>query len=215
MKKKIDLLIFDLDGTLIDSQRDIIVSVQEMLKGLGLPEKSYDTVKSYIGLGIDRLIMGALGEENSAKLNEGMGIFEDYYGKHMFDTTALYLGVKETLEHFKDKKMAVITNKQRRTTLAALRRFRIAKYFSEVLGGDDVICRKPDACPIDKVLAKLKVTRGRAVIIGDSEFDILAGKNSGIVTCAVTYGIGRRENISAARPDYIIDDIRRLKDIIE
>ena len=91
----------------------------------------------------------------------------------------------------------------------------IYDYFEEILGGDDTGCIKPSPCPMDKIIDKFNIDKSKAIVVGDMAIDILAGKNTGVMTCAVTYGIGKKEDILKARPDYIIDDIRKLKGIIK
>ena len=211
--KQIDLIIFDLDGTLVDSQKDIIKAVKFSLKTLRVAEKPDAEISVFIGTGVEDLIRKSLG--TSLELfKRALEIFTQYYGEHFMDTTVLYPGVKETLEHFKNKKMAVVTNKNRHIAIQTLKAFGIADYFSDILGGDDVGCRKPSSCPLDMVIQKHNAKKERAAIVGDMAIDVLAGKQAGIVTCAVTYGIGKKEDIIKAKPDFIISDIRELSGMI-
>ncbi|MCD5383486.1 HAD-IA family hydrolase [candidate division WOR-3 bacterium] len=88
------------------------------------------------------------------------------------------------------------------------------KYFEDIVGGDDIGCAKPSPCPLDKIIHSLNINKGEAIIVGDMDIDILAGRKADIITCAVTYGIGKKEDIIKANPDFIIDDIMKLKDIM-
>jgi 2-phosphoglycolate phosphatase len=211
----IEAAIFDLDGTLVDSKKDIIDAINYILKMLGLEEKPDDLIQSYIGMGRDKLIADALGHEVSpevvAKANEN---FDKHYSAHMFDHTKLFPGVTDVLEYLKDKTLMVVTNKSHAFAISTLKHFKIDKYFSKVIGGDDQNCRKPDSCPINHLLDGINVPPDRAIIIGDSDIDIKAGRLAGIRTCGLTYGIGRVEDIKKAKPDYILDDIRALRDIV-
>ncbi len=199
--KQIDLIIFDLDGTLVDSQKDIIKAVNFSLKTLGLKEKTDSEISAFIGTGVEDLIRKSLGAR-AGLFKEALEIFTQHYSKHFTDNTILYPNVKEILEHFKNKKMAVVTNKNKHSTVRTLEAFKINGYFGDVLGGDDVDCRKPSSCPLDLVIQKHKAKKESTLIVGDMAIDILAGKKAGIATCAVTYGIGKKE------------DIIKLKDII-
>jgi len=213
--KEVDLIIFDLDGTLIDTKKDIVNSVNNTLKNLGLRPRPDNIISSFIGYGIKGLIRDALGKENTSLLEKALKIYEENYNKHMFDTSRPYPGVLEVLEHFSKKSKAVITNKRKRFAKAQLEHFGIAKYFDEIIGGDDETCLKPSPCQPEAVLKRYRIKPERSIVVGDMDFDILSGKQAGMLTCAVTYGIGKREAILKAKPDFIIDNIRELKAIIK
>lgn len=215
IKRHIQAAIFDLDGTLVDSKKDIITSVNYMLKTLGLKEKSEDIIRSYIGIGRDRLISDALGRDAAPEIiKKATGIFERHYSAHMFDTTRLFPGVTEILDYLKGRKLMIVTNKNHAPTMKTLKYFSIDKYFRKVIGGDDKNCRKPDGCPIRNLMNEEDVPLDEAIMIGDSDIDVKAGKIAGIITCGLTCGIGRIADIKKANPDYILSDIRQLKDII-
>lgn len=215
VKKYIEAAIFDLDGTLVDSKKDIIMSVNYMLKALGIKEKPEKVIQSYIGIGRDKLISDALGHNATPKIVEnGTAIFEKHYARHMFDTTQLFPGVREILDYLKDKKLMIVTNKNHAPSVKTLKHFGVDRYFSKVIGGDDKNCRKPDGCPIRNLIMEEGIPLDRAIMIGDSDIDIKAGKIAGIATCGLTYGIGLIADIKKASPDYILDDIRQLKNII-
>ncbi|MBM3253237.1 MAG: HAD family hydrolase, partial [Candidatus Omnitrophica bacterium] len=149
--KEVDLIIFDLDGTLIDTKKDIVNSVNNTLKNLGLRPRPDNIISSFIGYGIKGLIRDALGKENTSLLEKALKIYEENYNKHMFDTSRPYPGVLEVLEHFSKKSKAVITNKRKRFAKAQLEHFGIAKYFDEIIGGDDETCLKPSPCQPEAV----------------------------------------------------------------
>ena len=215
MKKKVDLIIFDLDGTLIDSKVDIISSVSHMLKALGLPPRNPVQIMGFIGKGVRQLIVDSLGEENLARTDEAVRIYKDIYRVHMFDTTTLYPNTREILEYFKGAKKAVMSNKSVEFSLLALERFGIEKYFLKVFGGDDDNCRKPSACPAINLMREFNVSPDKTIIVGDSALDVETGANAGILTCGVTYGIGPKEEVIRAKPDFVIDDIGELRGILE
>jgi len=211
--KYVDLIIFDLDGTLVDSREDIANAVNHTLRKVGLKEKSLSEITSYIGTGMRDLIRKSLGEE-CGLFDKSLSIFEDYYRRHCAECSVLYQGVKEILEHFKDKRKAIVTNRNYKFALLILKALGIYDYFQDIIGGDDIGCMKPSYCPLDSLMQRFNIDREKTIIVGDMHIDILAGKRAGIITCAVTYGIGRKEDIVKAKPDYIIDNILKLKEII-
>lgn len=215
MKKKIDLIIFDLDGTLIDSKVDIVSSVICALSALGLPERNPAEIAGFIGKGVRQLMLDCLGERHTDRLNEAAAIYKDIYRAHMFDTTTLYPNVAETLRIFKDKKKTIASNKSAEFIQLALERFGIERYFLKILGGDDENYRKPSPFPLINLIKEFNTAKEKTIIVGDSPLDVESGRAAGILTCGVTYGIGRKEEVTAAGPDFIIDDIGKLKGAIE
>lgn len=212
---EIQLIIFDLDGTLIDSKEDIIKAVNFTLKDRGLKPKPPVEISSYIGTGVEDLIRKSLGENGNTIFKEAFSIFENYYRKHSTDHSALFPGVEEVLEYFKDKRKVIISNKKSELVVITLKALNIYGYFEDIIGGDDAGCMKPSACPLDRVIRGFDIRdKEKVMMVGDMDIDVLAGKNAGVKTCAVTYGIGKREDIVKAAPDYIIDDFIELKRII-
>ena len=130
------------------------------------------------------------------------------------DNSVLYPYVQKVLEHFKDKKKIIITNRNYEFAVLALKATNISDYFDDIIGGDDIGCVKPSACPLDRAMHRLDINKEKTIIVGDMDIDILTGKSAGITTCAVTYGIGRKEDILKAKPDFIIDDIAKLREIV-
>ncbi len=212
--KYIDLIIFDLDGTLVDSRDDIANAVNFTLKKIGLKERSISEISSYIGTGIEDLIGKSLGNKQEVLLTRVLSVFEKYYRKHSTDNSVLYPNVKEILEYFKNKRKVIVTNRNYEFALIALNKLGIYDYFENVVGGDDIGCMKPSSCPLDISMNRLNTNKEEAIIVGDMDIDIVAGKKAGIITCGVTYGIGKKEDIIKAKPDFIIDDIIDLKSII-
>jgi len=210
----IDLIIFDLDGTLIDSRRDIANAVNHTLKEVGLEEKSVSEISSYIGTGVEDLIRRSLGKKQDSLFKKALSVFIEYYREHCLDNTYLYSGVKDVLEYFKNKRKVIVTNRRYETAILALRKLGVYNYFEDVLGGDDLGYLKPSSCLLDEVIHRLNIEKERTIIVGDMDVDILAGKRAGITTCAVTYGIGKKGDILKTKPDYIIDNILKLKGII-
>lgn len=211
----IELIIFDLDGTLVDSSQDIVNAINFMLKGLGLAEKTNQEIISYVGNGVAELIRRSLKEKNIELQDRGFSLFKDYYRAHPVDNTYLYPGVTEVLGHFGDKQKALVTNRNLNSSLVILRKMAIDSYFANVIGDDNISCLKPSRCQFDRLLDKVLIKdKKKIIMVGDMDIDILGGKASGVVTCAATYGFGKREDLEKAEPDYMIDNIAELKSII-
>lgn len=211
----IELIIFDLDGTLVDSRKDIIGSINFTLKSVGLKEKNGPLIISYVGDGVEALMRRSIGEDKDGLFEKALSIFKEYYGRHCADNAILYSGVSETLAHFSGKKKIIITNRGLKSAVCILKALNIYDYFNKIAGGDDIRCMKPNPCPLDNALARFKIhDKNKAMMVGDMDIDVLAGKNAGILTCAAAYGFGSREDIIKANPDYIIDSIPELKAII-
>lgn len=213
-KLKVDLIIFDLDGTLIDSSKDIAWAVNKTLNHLGFNELSYDVIKSYIGWGVKMLLEQAVPKERHNILAHARNIFLKYYEDHLLVDTHLYSGAKEILEYFKHKKLAIITNKPLGLTEKILNGLSIPKYFQKVIGGDSVQNKKPHPEAVDIVLAELSVKPEKAIFIGDSRIDIEAGKNAGIITCGAVYGFRGKDELINAGADFLIEEIGELKGIV-
>ncbi|MDD5503888.1 MAG: HAD-IA family hydrolase [Candidatus Omnitrophica bacterium] len=212
----IKMIIFDLDGTLVDSRQDIVEAVNHMLVRLGLKEKSFDEVISCVGNGINELIRACLGKDFASLKDRAFEIYRQYYQKHPADNAYLYPGVLEMLDFFCNKEKAVVTNRNHNSSLLILRKLGIERYFNNIIGDDNTSCLKPSRCQFDRLFKKTSVNdKRRVLMVGDMDIDVLAGKASGIKTCAVTYGIGKRDDIERSAPDFIIDDILQLKEIVD
>jgi len=211
----VDTIFFDIDGTLVDARADIAKAMNYALAKLGFSQKPQDEIVSYIGTGVTDLIRKSLDDKADEFIVENaLKLYSDYYTSHSHDQATLYPHVKETLEHFKNKQNFILTNRYGTLAEATLKGLGIRKYFVEIIGGDDENCLKPSACVLDPVLTRLNIDKDRSIIVGDMNIDVMTGKNSGIKTCWVTYGLGKAEDVKLLKPDYIIDDLIKLKEII-
>jgi phosphoglycolate phosphatase len=208
---KADLLIFDLDGTLADTKKDISASVNLTLKELGLPEKPAALIYSYVGAGIRRLIQQAVGEEEGERFTAAMAVFRKHYLVHCLDTTTLYPGMDGVLDHFKVKKKAVVTNKAQLYTDKMMAGLEVTDRFDLILGGDNGYPLKPDPKMLFTVLEKLSADPKRAVMIGDGMHDVNAARAAGIAICAVGYGLGDPDELRRAGPDFFCETVNDLK----
>lgn len=210
-----DTIFFDVDGTLVDSRKDITNAVNHALGTLGFRKLSVETVVSYVGTGVKDLIRKCFGTDDEAIVEKGDKLYWSYFMEHAVDESVLYPHAREILEYLKDKRKFILTNRYKDFAEATLKGLGIIGYFEEIIGGDDENCMKPLACLFDRIVPRLKVDRNSALIIGDMDIDIQAGKNSGIKTCWITHGLGRVEDIRDLKPDYIIEDLMELKEIIK
>ena len=213
----VEVLLFDLDGTLINSLSDLTSSVNLMLKDLGRHTLSEADVRSFVGDGVSVLVKRSLAATHpdsqppdESLHSEAVKLMRKHYADQMFVTTGLYPLVAETLARLKEKKMGVVTAKEAHFTGEILERFGIAQYFGCVIGGDTLPERKPNPAPLFEAIKKLGGSIGKTVMIGDSENDVTAGKNAGISTCAVTYGFRTTEQLLKVKPDVIIDRFDQL-----
>jgi len=208
------VLIFDLDGTLVDSKKDLTSSVNYVRSQFGLTSLTEEEIARFIGNGALMLIRRALAERASeANVQTGLQMFLSYYRAHMLDSTVLYPGVHETLDRLRDCKLAVLTNKPVHFSCAMLDGLGIYNHFASVYGGNSFDRKKPDPVGIYQILSDTKGQRERTWMIGDSAVDVLTGRNAGITTCGVTYGYAT-ETFKDAPPDYLIDAFSELEELI-
>jgi phosphoglycolate phosphatase len=206
----IQLLIFDLDGTLIDSKTDLVLSVNAMREQMGLARLDTAVVVSYVGGGIATLIRRALGEGAShEEVERASAIFLDYYGLHLLDNTVPYPGVREALDELRDQKMAVLTNKRVDFSREILKGLGLAQHFSWIYGDTSFPEKKPNPVGVLKLMSDTGTPARQTLIVGDSDTDVLTGRNAGIWTCGVTYGFGAH-TLETVPPDLILNDLRDL-----
>jgi phosphoglycolate phosphatase len=211
----IKLVIFDLDGTLIDSRLDLVHSVNAMLRHFGRPELPDDVVASYVGDGAPMLVRRALGDpRDEGFLKEALEFFLGYYRVHKLDYTHVYDGVREMLaaiQHGKGvaRKMAVLSNKPVNPSRAIVEALGMAKFFIHIYGGNSFATKKPDPHGAQTLLRETKTKPEEAMIVGDSSVDVLTGRNAGLRTCGVTYGFAP-QTLSLAPPDVTVDSPQEL-----
>jgi phosphoglycolate phosphatase len=208
----IKLVIFDLDGTLIDSRLDLVHSVNAALRHIGRPELPDDVIASYVGDGAPILIQRALGGEvvEEALIRKGLEFFLSYYRAHKLDHTTVYEGIAEALAVIQNsangvpRKMAVLSNKPVVPSRAIVEALGLGRFFSQVYGGNSFATKKPDPEGALKLLEESGVHPEQAVIVGDSHVDIRTGQNAGLSTIGVTYGFAPH-TLSENPPDVLVD----------
>ena len=209
--RDVELLIFDLDGTLADTRADLTAAVNSALERLGLRPLSVEQVCRFVGDGVQVLLCRALGPAHRELLDAGVQLFREYYAEHLLDSTRLYPGVQDTLEHFRRKRKAIITNKPLQFTERILRGLQIDRHFEVVLGGDSTVERKPHPEPAQKVLTITGVAARRGVVVGDSPADIEMARRAGLYSVAVTYGLRSADELKATAPDLLLDSLPELR----
>lgn len=206
----IRLLIFDLDGTLVDSKKDLAVSVNAVRERMGRGALHHDVIASYVGHGVRTLMRRALGDEATDEdVERGITLFLDYYHLHLLDNTSTYPGVREALEELQNWQLAVLTNKPVRFSREMLEGLGIARFFSFIYGGNSFSQKKPDPVGVRKLMSDTGVEARQTLLVGDSDTDVLTGRNAGVWTCGVTYGFGAH-TLENTPPDFIVGDLRDL-----
>jgi phosphoglycolate phosphatase len=216
----IQLVIFDLDGTLIDSRLDLVHSVNAALRHIGRPELPEHVIASYVGDGAQILIQRALGGEqvDEAIVRKGLEFFLTYYRAHKLDHTTVYEGIIDALAAIERpvsgqrRKLAVLTNKPVIPSRAIIEALRMKKFFLQIYGGNSFATKKPDPEGARKLLEECRVRAEHAVIIGDSHTDVETGHNAGLRTVGVTYGFAP-QSLADAKPDVIVDHPRELMEL--
>lgn len=211
-KTSVELLIFDLDGTLIESKWDIAASVNLTLAELGLPQRPIEEIFGFVGDGVKQLLRLSVGEGSLVTFDEALRVFRGQYLAHCLDRTTFYPGVEQALVHFERKRKAVATNKSIEYTNVILKGLG-AHHFQCVVGGDNGFGLKPEPGMLLHVMEQLNVPKEQTVLVGDSTNDINGGHNAGIRVCAVGYGMGNREKMAACRPDWFIERPEELLEL--
>jgi len=201
--KNIKGIIFDLDGTLIDSRKDLVTSVNLTRKGYNLEELDFVTIVYFIGNGTRKLVERSF-ENTNVNIDEAFSIYKNHYSEHLADETFCYPGVKELLEKAKNLsiKTAVVTNKHEEATRKILKILKIDCYFDIILGADSMDFHKPSPEPLLYVAKKWKLKQDEVIMVGDHWTDIAAARNAGMKSVFVNFGFG---NFMDEKPDFFVE----------
>jgi len=216
------LIVFDLDGTLIDSRQDLCNSVNAMLKHLGKPQLPEDVIASYIGDGASMLVRRALGDpegdvHDEAYVNGALTFFLDYYREHKLDFTYVYPGVMESLAAIRTVRpetlMAVLTNKPVNPSRDICDHFGLSDYFFQNYGGNSFHTKKPDPHGLLTLIAEASAIAGATIapqetmMVGDTEVDVLTARAIGAVSLGCSFGLAPHR-LEAAKPDFLVDSAK-------
>jgi phosphoglycolate phosphatase len=223
------LLVFDLDGTLIDSRLDLIHSVNATMRHIGRPELDGNLIASYVGDGAPTLVRRALGDTDGNGGDEtafraALDYFLGYYRLHKLDHTTVYEGIPETLASLAHassgdppngahRLMAVLSNKPVNPSRDIVRALGLGDFFVHVYGGNSFATKKPDPLGVQTLLRETGVSAEEALMIGDSSIDVLTGRNAGLWTCGVTYGFAPH-SLRDVPPDVLVESPRELGDLL-
>lgn len=221
--QNIRAIAFDLDGTLVDSLPDLAAAVNQMLLGLGHAAAELQQVTTWIGNGVPKLILRALSLERpetelgDAYFQQAEALFVQAYSRQLGDNSKLYDGVAAVLQQLQQAgyQLNLVTNKSQRFTLPLLQELGIAEYFSCVLSGDSLKQKKPDPAPLQHICQQLQLDVSQLLMVGDSENDIIAAQRAGCLSVAVSYGYNYGKPIAESRPDYLIDAMHQLPQLLE
>lgn len=207
--------VFDLDGTLINSEMDLVHAVNAMLRETGRAEQHEGLIASYIGHGAPQLMASVLGPEASeAQRTEALRIFLENYHEHMLDLTRPYPGVVEGLRALAGYPMAVLTNKPAKMGVEILEGLDLAQFFRAVYGGDSLESKKPDPAGALAVLKELGAAAGESAMVGDSDVDVQTARNAGMMAVGVRYGFGQHDR-EKQPADLYVDSLTQLQGLAD
>jgi len=211
-----NLLIFDLDGTLVDSKLDLVHSVNAARGLMNLAPISEELVASYVGNGAPVLMRRALGPDaGEEEVRRALDFFLGYYRDHMLDNTRLYPGVKSGLDRLlaSGARLAVLTNKPVRFSRAIVEGLGLGNHFFQIYGGNSFEQKKPDPIGIETLIAECRANRERTYMVGDSGVDVRTARNAKVKACGVSYGF-QPETFEQDPPDILVDDMNQLADFV-
>lgn len=209
-----DLVIFDLDGTLIDSQQDIGDAVAWTMARYGLPPITPETLRQHIGTGVKPLVRARFEAARDERIHEALAAFDEFYASCSTVKTRPYPGVAEVLDHLGATTKVILTNKSSKFVDGILAGLGLTRHFAAAFGREAFAEIKPSRVPVDGILERFRAPRDRCLIIGDTPLDILAGKAAGIATCGVLYGYGARDQVMGAKPDVVVSQAIDLLGIL-
>jgi phosphoglycolate phosphatase len=213
-KIAVDLIVFDLDGTLADTLPDLTAAANFACRRLGLPEHPETAIRAMIGGGERKLIERLVGPDHQDQVDACLELYLEHYTRHNGNLSRVYPGVVETLERLADKQKAILSNKLERLTQQALVVIGLAKFFTAIRGGGSQFPLKPAPDPLMALISILGVDPRRTLMVGDKPADIQTGRGAGAFTAAVTYGYGDLEALTAASPDFLLPEFSHLPDIL-
>ncbi|MBI3996407.1 MAG: HAD-IA family hydrolase [Candidatus Omnitrophica bacterium] len=204
------LIVYDLDGTLVDTLEDIAASANHMRAELGLPLLPARQIRGYIGQGLHELVRHCLHTEDPKLVEQGTKIYRRHYTLHLLDHSRLYPHAPSVLAYFKGRRQAVITNKPNPYSRDILTALGIADFFFDIIGGNSAYPKKPDPTSLLALMASERIDPTEALFVGDSPIDIETGRKAGVFTVTVTHGLSDRAELVHAQPDLLVSDFQEF-----
>ncbi len=214
MKNSIQLIVYDFDGTLVDTKIDIAISVNCVLEELCLPNLPHETIFNFVGRGVHNLMTQSLKETGFTNTPLAIELFMKYYEKHLMDNTDFFSNCRDIINTFSHKKQAILSNKPSKFIKIILENLNCLDPFCKILGGDSFESKKPDPQGLIYLMNNFKLSSENLIMVGDSLVDIETAQRAGVPVCAVTYGHASREALKTANPNWIIDDLLELKKLL-
>lgn len=199
------LIIYDLDGTLVDTLEDIASAANHMLSAMGAPRVHASEVRGYVGHGQYEMVRNCLKTDDAARIEAGARLYRAFYTEHMLDHSRLYAGARKVLEHFKTRRQAVITNKPDPYSSRILEALGVAGYLAAIVAGNSRYPKKPDPAAVLALMAQAQVRPDETLFIGDSSVDVETGQRAGVMTVGMTHGLGDEAELRRAGPDRLVD----------
>jgi len=216
-----ELVLIDLDGTLVDSVPDLAFCVDEMMQQVDMPVQGIDKVRTWVGNGVERLVRRALtgtldGEPEDALFEKAYPVFLELYKENTSKRSQVYPGVTAGLEWLKQQDLALgcVTNKAEQFTLPLLENLGLLKYFGLVVSGDTLAKKKPDPMPLLHAAEHFNVSPEKSLLLGDSISDVKAARAAGFSVICVSYGYNHGKDIREANPDVVIESFEALPDLL-
>ena len=207
------LIIYDLDGTLVDTREDIARSANHMRGEMGLAPLPRGQICRFVGLGLRQLVENCLETDDTVRIEEGMTIYRAFYSEHLLDHTTLYPSVRAVLDYFQSRAQAVVTNKPDPYSTLILTALGVAGYFTEIIAGNSGYPKKPDPASVLTLLEKGKIHPEETLLIGDSPVDIETGTRAGVHTVGVAQGFAPRADLELAGPPDLVEDFNQLLEL--
>lgn len=204
------LIIYDLDGTLVDTLADLAQAVNDTLRVLQAPALPSQEVRRHVGRGVHELMKACLKVDDAGRLAEAEQMFRAFYARHLVARSRLYPGAQAALEHFRWRSQAVVTNKPNPFAQDLLAALGVAGYFCAIVAGDSAYPRKPDPSSVQALMRQRGVAAAQTILVGDSPIDIETGRRAGVLTAVVTHGFCDEAELASAAPDLLVKDFDEL-----
>ena len=204
------LIVYDLDGTLVDTLDDIVAAANHTMAQLKLPPIERDEVRRYVGRGLRELVQKCLDTDDESLVTDAMRIYRKFYGQHMLDHSRPYPGVTDVLNHFRNRRQAVLTNKPDPYATQMVQALGLAPFFASIIAGDTCFPKKPNPASMRALIEEAGASAEEVILIGDSTVDIETARHVGAAVVAVCHGLEDKEALVAAKPDRLVADFREL-----